>query len=134
MKLKFQKISDHKPYHWWYIFNSLFFCSLHELTSEEHSTRYIPYVLCYWLRSLLHMVGKVKLTCTTKKIDTFLLANLVKKYPIWIGVKMITQTFWTSFFWHVYCDWGGFFDWQSMDRHFDWSFWLVEFILVNFFL
>ncbi len=30
---------------------------------------------------------------TTIKHGTFLLANLVKKYPIWIGVKKTTSSF-----------------------------------------
>jgi hypothetical protein len=45
-----------------------------------------------------------------KKHGIFLLENLVKKYPIWIGIKKITPSFWTSQFQHVHSDWGDFFD------------------------
>ncbi len=48
---------------------------------------------------------------TTIKHGNFLLANLVKKYPIWIGVKKTTSSFWTSRFQHVHCEWAGFFYW-----------------------
>jgi hypothetical protein len=32
---------------------------------------------------------------TTRKHDTFL-ANVIKMYPIWIGVKKTTSSFWAS--------------------------------------
>jgi hypothetical protein len=35
-----------------------------------------------------------------RKLGILWLENLVKKYPIWIGIKKITQSFWTSWFQH----------------------------------
>ncbi len=60
--------------------------------------------------------GTHVLTFTTRKHGTFLLQNLVKKYPIWTSVKKTTSSFWTSQFWYVYCDSGGF-----LTRPVDWS-------------
>jgi hypothetical protein len=39
----------------------------------------------------------------------FLLEILVKKDPFWIGVKKTSQSFWTSCFEHVHCDWAMYF-------------------------
>jgi hypothetical protein len=63
--------------------------------------------------------GTCALTLTTRKHGTFLLINLVKKYPIRIGVKKNTSSFWTSQFRHVCCDWVNFFDL---------TIWLVKFL------
>jgi hypothetical protein len=61
--------------------------------------------------------GTCALIFITRKHGTFLLANLVKKYPIWTSVKKTTSSFWISQFQHVYCDVGGF--WSGP---FDWSY------------
>jgi hypothetical protein len=53
---------------------------------------------------------------TIKKHCIFLLANIVRKYPIWTGIKKTIPSFWINQFQLVCYKWGGFLAWQNMDH------------------
>jgi len=51
----------------------------------------------------------MRVAFTSRIIGFLLLIDLVKNTQMWIIVKKVTLSFWTSRFQHVYNDCGGFF-------------------------
>jgi hypothetical protein len=85
-----------------------------------HKPHLDMYTLKLFINFVAHMTFHVsKLKFITRKFGNFLLTNLVKKYPIWTYIKKTIQSFWTSQFQHIHCDWGGFFTNRV------WTIWLV---------
>ncbi len=77
---------------------------------------------CFVLRVLLLQIS----WDNTTRIPIFFTKNFGKKNPFWSNVKKTSQSFWTSHFELVHCDWAMYFLTKPklafLTNHFDWYF------------